>query len=320
MQQRTFGRLGEISALSLGGGGTGGVWGPTSREEAAATVREAVHAGISLLDVAPGYGDGESERVIGEAFAGQLPDGVRVSTKCNLGSPAASEALPLMEASLNESLERMRLEWVDLLIWHSQIRPDDSAGVEGTPRSLFSEVIVEAFERLVSKGRIGAWGISGINVPSAILETLEDGPAPSVVQAIANLLDSSGREAGYHQPSKGPTSPRGIISTAQRYGIAVMGIRAVQAGALTDSLDRDVPEGDPTMADFRRAGPFRALAREIGESPASLAHRYALSMNGVSTVVLGIKNRSELRECVAAEAMGPLDTELISRIDKAVAG
>jgi aryl-alcohol dehydrogenase-like predicted oxidoreductase len=213
----------------------------------------------------------------------------------------------------------MRLERVDLLLWHSNILPDDATGGEGTPRSLFGEVIVEAFERLVSRGRIGAWGISGINVPSAILETLEDDPAPSAVQAIANLLDSSGSEAEYDQTDEGRAGPRDIVATAHRRGVAVMGIRAVAAGALADALDRDVPQDSPAMVDYRRAGSFRTLAREIGESPASLAHRYALSMKGVSTVVLGIKNRSELRECVAAEAMGPLDAELISRIDRAVA-
>ena len=56
----------------------------------------------------------------------------------------------------------------------------------------------------------------------------------------------------------------------------------------------------------------------MGESPVSLAHRYALSMEGESTVILGVKNRAELRECVVAAAMGPLDSEIIERIDLAV--
>ena len=59
----------------------------------------------------------------------------------------------------------------------------------------------------------------------------------------------------------------------------------------------------------------RALANELGESAASLGHRYSLSMDGISTVVLGVKNRRELRECVAAEAKGPLESSLITRID-----
>ena len=47
MQQRTFGQLGDISALTLGGGGIGQVWGPTTREEAMAIVRAAWEAGIT---------------------------------------------------------------------------------------------------------------------------------------------------------------------------------------------------------------------------------------------------------------------------------
>jgi aryl-alcohol dehydrogenase-like predicted oxidoreductase len=73
MQQRTFGKLGDISALTLGGGGIGQVWGPTSRAEAIATVRAAWEAGITLFDVAPSYGRGEAEAVLGEAFGGRLP-------------------------------------------------------------------------------------------------------------------------------------------------------------------------------------------------------------------------------------------------------
>ena len=94
-----------------------------------------------------------------------------------------------------------------------------------------------------------------------------------------------------------------------------MGIRAVQAGALTDAIDRELPEGHGDAVDFDRAAPFRDLARKLGESPAALAHRYALSMPGVATVVLGVKHRVELRECVEAEARGPLEDEVMARID-----
>jgi len=68
MEKRAFGILGEISCLTLGGGRIGQVWGATSRDEAVVTVREAVEAGITFLDVAPGYGRGEAELVIGAAF------------------------------------------------------------------------------------------------------------------------------------------------------------------------------------------------------------------------------------------------------------
>jgi aryl-alcohol dehydrogenase-like predicted oxidoreductase len=41
-------------------------------------------------------------------------------------------------------------------------------------------------------------------------------------------------------------------------------------------------------------------------------------MDGVDSVILGVKNRAELDECIAAEAAGPLDGELMARIDAAV--
>ena len=97
-----------------------------------------------------------------------------------------------------------------------------------------------------------------------------------------------------------------------------MGIRAVQAGALTEAVDRRLPDDHPCMADYRRAQPFRDLARELDEAPSSLAHRYALAIPGVSTVVLGVKNRLELRECLAAETKGPLEPELVRRVDAAI--
>ena len=52
-------------------------------------------------------------------------------------------------------------------------------------------------------------------------------------------------------------------------------------------------------------------------TPAALAHRYALSLE-IDTLVLGVKNRQELAECVAAADAGPLAPELIARVDEAV--
>ena len=312
MRSRNFGSLGPVSALTLGGGGIGQVWGPTTREESVATVLEAVELGIDFLDVAPGYGNGEAELVVGEAFGGHLPDGVRVSTKCRLGNPAAGEVAGILEKSLAESLERMMLDTVDLFFLHNMIIPDDAADAyQGTPRSLFVEAVRPALEDLRASGRIGAWGITGIGVPDAVLATLGEDPPPAAVQAIANLLDSPGALKRFD----GPARPREIIAAAAGRGVGVMGIRAVQAGALTDAFDRDLPADHADMADYVRSGSFRSLAREVGEPPASLAHRYALTMSGVSTVVLGVKNRQELRECVEAEEKGPLPPELMARID-----
>src|SRR5499427_4702246 len=315
MHQRIFGQLGDLSALTLGGGGIGQVWGPTTRDEALATVRAAWEAGITWFDVAPSYGPGEAEVVLGEAFGGRLPPGVRVSTKCAVGNRAAREVLPLLERSLDESLARLQLDRVDLFFVHNQIVPDASANqIPGTPHRLFVEAVRPVLEQLVARGRIGAWGITGIGVPTTIIATLNEDPAPAAVQVVANLLDSPGAMQRYDELPR----PREIIAAASRRGIGVMGIRAVQAGALTEAFDREVPEDHPDKLDYQRSAPFRALARERSDAPASLAHRYALSMTGVATVVLGVKNRTELRECMTAEDRGVLDPALMARIDAAV--
>ena len=62
---------------------------------------------------------------------------------------------------------------------------------------------------------------------------------------------------------------------------------------------------------------FRRLCAELGENPAVIAHRYALSLD-IDTLVLGVKNRQELAECVAAAEAGPLPPELIARIDASI--
>jgi len=316
MEQRPLGSIGPVSVLTLGGGGLGQVWGVTDRDEAVATVREAVDAGIDLLDVAPGYGDGEAERVVGAAFDGNLPAGVRVVTKCGLGNPAAGDVAALLEKSLDDSLQRMRLSFVDALLLHNPIVAQAAPGTTGvTSAGLFTEAVRPAFEDLVRRGRIGAWGITAVEEPDVIIRVLGDQPSPAVAQCVTNLLDSPG---DLLMPGSEGSRPRDILSAAGRHGVGVMGIRAVAAGAFTDAVDRDLPQEHPTMVDFRRAAPLRELARELGESAASLAHRYTLSMPGVDTVVLGVKNRTELRECLAAASAGVLPADLMATIEARV--
>jgi aryl-alcohol dehydrogenase-like predicted oxidoreductase len=116
----------------------------------------------------------------------------------------------------------------------------------------------------------------------------------------------------------GPAKPRAVMAAARAGAVGVMGIRAVQAGALTSAIDRPLPAGHPEMRDYARAAGFRRLAAELGMTPAYLAHRYALSLP-IDTLVLGVKNRAELAECVAAAEAGPLAAELITRVDQSVA-
>jgi aryl-alcohol dehydrogenase-like predicted oxidoreductase len=117
----------------------------------------------------------------------------------------------------------------------------------------------------------------------------------------------------------GPAKPRKIIQAAVDSGVIVLGIRAVGAGSLCDEIDRELPCDTPEQIDWYKARKFRTLAKSWGVSSAFLAHRYSLSMTGVDTVILGVKNRKELDECMQAARMGPLTPEEIALVDQSLA-
>jgi aryl-alcohol dehydrogenase-like predicted oxidoreductase len=319
MNTGILGSLGRVSRLVLGGGGIGQIWGETSHDEALATVRAALDAGIDMLDTAPMYRN--CEAFIGEVFGGKLPSGVRITSKCALGTVPAAEASKRIRDSLAASLAAMRLERVDAYFLHTNLCADDYVYAHGNARrdqmatteSLYFGEVVPTFERFVREGRIGAWGITGVGVPASILRALDSSPRPHVVQVIANLLDSPGGLRRFAEPAQ----PRALARAAKQAGIGVMGIRAVQAGALTRAFDRTgFSPNQPDLQDYNRAAPFRALCERWGEDPAAIAHRYALSLPDVDTVVLGVKNRSELAQCLAAEAAGPLDATHMAEIER----
>ncbi len=318
MKTAPLGPLGPVSRLTLGGGGIGQVWGATSREESAATLRAAMDGGIDLIDTAPIYG--VCEAIIGETFDGALPAGVKITSKCGLGSPPRGEAAARLEASLTASLAAMRLERIDLYFLHSNIAPDDYAYAHGdahrddfsTRWSLYVDEVVPAFERLKAQGRIGAWGITGVGAPRGVLDAIAHDPAPGVAQIVANLMDSAGGMRRFAEPA----APRTSLAAAKARGVGVMGIRAVQAGALTAKIDRPLSANHPDARDYERAQPFRDLCVRWGEDPALVAHRYALSIPGVDTVVLGVKSRAELDQALDAEAAGPLGDDEMAEIDR----
>ncbi|WP_433292440.1 aldo/keto reductase [Actinoplanes sp. CA-030573] len=305
METREFGRLGRISALTLGGGGIGGVWGSTDRAEAVATIHAALDAGITMLDLAPGYGvDSESERAAGEALRSRAAADLMITTKIPLPDDEG-DVRARARRSLHDSLERIGRDHVDLVLLHTQLRPrsgrSDEPGLIGWP--VYRDEVIGEFERFRAEGLIGGWGITGVGHPDSVVDALAEAPKPDAVQVVVNAMDMNGDIWFFEDVAP---ATEAILTAANRNGVPVVGIRAVAAGSLTSAVDRPLPDGHPAARDFARAEPFRKLAAELGETPAALAHRYALSVPGVATVVLGVKNRAELAECVAAAERGPL--------------
>ena len=327
MNYRDFKPYSKISSLTLGGGGIGQVWGETTSKEAIKTVHAALDHGINHFDVAPMYGKGEAERVIGQSLNGLNLDNLFFTTKCQLGTLPDNEVYDKLNDSLTRSLDNMKLEKVNLFLLHSQLiednyklfKFDEMRAKSATTLSCFFNAAIPAFERLQKEGKIDHWGIGGLGQEEAIIQALNHSKAPSAVQCIINPLNSAGA-IGYVSEIFNPLA---ILSKCQQLDIPILAIRAVQAGALTSSMDRSPHESGfdkSDFDDFDKAEPFRDLAIDWGESPARLAHRYALSIKGVASVILGVKNRTELKECVEAEAKDLLSDSEIQQIENCLRG
>tara|TARA_B100001079_G_scaffold35036_1_gene26611 strand:+ start:298 stop:1278 length:981 start_codon:yes stop_codon:yes gene_type:complete len=314
MEQREFKPFGTISALTLGGGGIGNVWGETTRSESVSAVNLAIESRINHLDVAPMYGKGEAERVVGEALKGKDPTAINLTTKCRLGTVPDAEVYTRLNNSLCRSLETMGVDKVNLFLLHSQLIEDDyqlpvlneHRASNATTLSCYYSSVIPAFEMLKKEGKIDHWGI-GLGQEEALIKAINHEYPPEAMQCAVNILNSIGA-IGYISEKPDPNR---VLQECQKRDIPILAIRAVQAGALTSSMDREPHPSGMDKADFNdfdRALPFRELAKDWDESPASLAHRYALSVEKVSTVILGIKNRKELQECIDAEEKGKLSS------------
>jgi len=267
------------------------------------------------------YGKGEAERVVGEAFEGKNLDGLNFTTKCSLGTLPDAEVYDRLNSSLTTSLEYMNMEKVSLFLLHSQLREDnfelsnfnEMRERNTTSLSSYFNAVIPAFEKLKQEGKIDHWGIGGMGHHQALVKAINHETPPEAIQCVVNPLNSAGA-IGYVDEN---FHPNVILEECQKNDLSILAIRAVQAGALTGSMDREPhPSGfdKKDFDDYLRAEPFRELAGKWNESPASLAHRYALSIPKVGSVILGVKNRDELKECIKAEEKGELTSEQLEAL------
>jgi diketogulonate reductase-like aldo/keto reductase len=125
-------------------------------EQEVRALRQGIDLGMTLIDTAEMYGDGASERIVGDAIAGQR-ERVFVVSKV-FPHNASHRAMP---RACEASLKRLRIECIDLYLLHWR------GGIPLTET-------VDAFERLRAAGKIARWGVSNFDVDD--MEELGDGP------------------------------------------------------------------------------------------------------------------------------------------------
>ncbi|WP_224240826.1 aldo/keto reductase [Hyalangium gracile] len=154
----------------------------TPAPEARRIVDRALERGVRFFDTANVYGNGESERILGQALRGRRAE-VGIATKVGLlrmqGRPEGLSAARV-ERALEESLERLGTDYVDLFYLH---QPDPATPIEET---------LEAVGRVLRAGKARHWGVSNFGAWRILeLDTLCDArglPRPAVSQVLYNLL------------------------------------------------------------------------------------------------------------------------------------
>ncbi|MGL4460901.1 MAG: aldo/keto reductase, partial [Planctomycetia bacterium] len=163
MLYRPLGAAGvNVSVLGFGGAPLGGVYQAVDEAECRRAVRHALDVGINFIDTAPYYGKTRSESVLGAALLGVPRDRFVVSTKVGRYDVDSFDfSAKRVVASVDESLARLRLEYVDVLIVHD---------VEFGSLDQIAEETLPALRQVVDQGKARQLGVSGL--PLKVFETL----------------------------------------------------------------------------------------------------------------------------------------------------
>ncbi len=307
----------QLPAVSLG------LWhnfgGVDRIENARALLRCAFDRGIVHFDLANNYGPppGSAEETLGRLLRSDFApyrDELVISTKAGYvmgpGPYGDGGSRKYLLASLDQSLKRMGLDYVDIYYHH---RPDPHTPLEETAAAL---------THAVTSGRALYVGVS--NYP------------PELTRSIAALLRRNGTPCVIHQPRynmldrKAETS--GLLATLQQEGIGCIPFSPLAQGLLSDRyLSGTVPADsrasrgaflkptDITEARLALLHRLDAIARDRGQSLARMALTWVLRQPAVTSVLIGASREAQIVDAVEAAAAEPLSDEELARIDDALA-
>ena len=305
MNARRLGKTGRhVSEVGFGAWGIGADWGRVDDRESLAAMHAAVEAGVTFIDTADVYGDGRSERLVGQLLR-ERPENLVVATKFGRRAPldVAEYTYENFRGWIERSRENLGVEIVDLVQLHS------------LPwETYFTPSVFEACEALVADGLVRAYGVSVEKVEEG-LKAIEY-PGVATVQIIFNIFRQRPAEL--------------FLGQAAERDVGVIARVPLASGLLTGKFGRHTR----FAADDHRAYNRHGEAFDVGETfsgvdfetgldavdelrplvpagatLAQLALRWILDFGAVSTVIPGAKTADQARANVAAAGLRPLSAE-----------
>lgn len=321
MNYRTLGRTGiRVSEIGLGTWGMGGPatgWHGSDDAQSIIALHRALDLGLNFMDTALSYGNGHSERLIGQALRESSGKTVHVATKippkngfqnARTSDTPLSEAFPAehIVAATEESLRNLGSEIIDLQqlhVWHD-------AWLTSTAEC---EDLFAAIDVLKSQGKIRAFGISILrNMPNNSLALVRSGRVDAV-QVFYNIFDQR------------PEAE--LLSLCLQHDVGVLARVPLDEGGLTGRITADTvfPEGDFRNGYFKgdrkrevyeRA---QAIIRDLQETDARLtiedlpriALQYVLVHPTVAATIPGMRSVNNVERNCAASDTPPLTSRQI---------
>ena len=323
MKYRALGKTGlQISEIVFGAGQVGGLFINAEDETRKAAIRRIVDVGINWIDTAPSYGNGRSEKAI-SWLLDEIPgaDRPHISTKIGLDR-AAGDFRGQVERGIHESLDRMKLEKVDLFQVHNSIAdsPEYMSDRSLTVAEMLDENgVADALDRVREQGLTDFTGITATGEATAIKRVLGGGRFDTA-QVYYNLLNPS---AGRSVPDGWSSENYGqLMDTCSEHGVGVLTIRALAAGVIATDI-RHGREGaigikSSLQADEARMRVVTQLLTDHMGTRAEIAIRYVLMNTKVSGTLVGIAELEHLEQAIRAQELGPLPDALKQQLDHLV--
>jgi aryl-alcohol dehydrogenase-like predicted oxidoreductase len=312
MKYRHLGRSGvEVSEIGVGAWAMGGsMWGGRRDDDARDALARAIAQGVNFIDTAIAYGQGHSERLVGEFVRSHPAANVRVATKVPPKSsrwPAYPDAClednfpaDWIRSCCEQSLRNLGLERIDLLQLH--VWAD-----AWTDRDEWYGTMT----RLRDEGKIRLIGISLNSHDPGSAVRVVSARRVDAVQVFYNIFDQSPEDA--------------LFPACLEAGVGVLARVPFDEGSLTGKLTADsrFPEGDFRADYFRgpllqetvtRMEALRPTVEGAAKTMARGALRFCLSHPAVSTVIPGMRNARQADENCAASDDGRLGPDVITKL------